>query len=179
MNCPICSTPLRSDTHEGVPHLSCRQHGRWFEYDALRTVVVVPEIDRPDTEEAMALSQHGPVDMSVIADAQHERACPHCGQPMTKLNYAYQSGVVVDACADHGIWLDTGEMHHLEAWYEGTKKLPPEEAARWHERLGSVATDHADQTGRQLGQNSRFLGSVYTSVARWWHTRDDNTQAQR
>ncbi len=36
--------------------------------------------------------------------------CPVCGQFMARKNYAKRSGVIVDECPDHGLWLDDGEL---------------------------------------------------------------------
>jgi Zn-finger nucleic acid-binding protein len=41
------------------------------------------------------------------------RKCPSCGEPMLRRNFHESSGVVVDVCAAHGIWLDRGELASL------------------------------------------------------------------
>ncbi len=44
------------------------------------------------------------------------RNCPVCELPMRRFNFAKRSGVIVDQCANHGIWLDNGELIHLLEW---------------------------------------------------------------
>ena len=44
------------------------------------------------------------------------RKCPVCSQFMVFKNYAKLSGVIVDFCKGHGIWLDGGELKHLMEW---------------------------------------------------------------
>ena len=44
------------------------------------------------------------------------RKCPVCLAFMSRRSYAYKSGVIVDRCAEHGIWLDNGELAHLIEW---------------------------------------------------------------
>jgi len=41
------------------------------------------------------------------------RKCPSCGEPMLRRNFHGSSGVVVDVCGPHGIWLDRGELATL------------------------------------------------------------------
>lgn len=43
-------------------------------------------------------------------------SCPDCGQLMNRKNYGSRSGVIVDECRNHGIWLDSGELLELFKW---------------------------------------------------------------
>jgi len=42
--------------------------------------------------------------------------CPECHEFMRRTNFAKKSGVIVDICRAHGIWLDSGEVTHLMEW---------------------------------------------------------------
>jgi Zn-finger nucleic acid-binding protein len=42
--------------------------------------------------------------------------CPVCATVMSRVNYGTRSGVIVDRCPDHGIWLDGGELRQLFEW---------------------------------------------------------------
>ncbi len=44
--------------------------------------------------------------------------CPDCQKRMNRKNFGERSGVVVDVCKDHGIWLDTGELPRVLAFVE-------------------------------------------------------------
>jgi len=44
------------------------------------------------------------------------RKCPICATTMRRLNYRAVSGVVIDRCSQHGIWLDGGELQQLFEW---------------------------------------------------------------
>ena len=44
------------------------------------------------------------------------RKCPVCDQIMQRINYRSVSGVIVDRCLRHGIWLDGGELKQLFEW---------------------------------------------------------------
>lgn len=42
--------------------------------------------------------------------------CPVCKDLMNRVNYGKKSGVVVNKCSLHGIWLDRGFLNHLIGW---------------------------------------------------------------
>ncbi len=42
--------------------------------------------------------------------------CPVCEQLMHRVNFGAKSGVIVDRCKEHGIWLDGGELRQLLEW---------------------------------------------------------------
>jgi len=42
--------------------------------------------------------------------------CPDCQEFMKRTVYGYRSGVVIDQCKQHGIWLDSGEITQLLEW---------------------------------------------------------------
>lgn len=44
------------------------------------------------------------------------RMCPICDNMMQRINYRAVSGVVVDRCLRHGVWLDGGELRQLFEW---------------------------------------------------------------
>lgn len=42
--------------------------------------------------------------------------CPECRRLMDRVNFGKRSGVVIDKCLFHGIWLESGELTHLLEW---------------------------------------------------------------
>lgn len=40
-------------------------------------------------------------------------ACPRCGEIMARRNFGRTSGILVDTCKKHGIWLDRGELRRV------------------------------------------------------------------
>ncbi|MGR8929184.1 MAG: TFIIB-type zinc ribbon-containing protein [Gammaproteobacteria bacterium] len=42
--------------------------------------------------------------------------CPVCRNMMNRVVFGHRSGVVVDRCRAHGVWLDGGEISHLLEW---------------------------------------------------------------
>jgi len=44
------------------------------------------------------------------------RKCPECSNIMQRKNYMNRSGVIMDVCAEHGLWLDAGELKQIQEW---------------------------------------------------------------
>jgi len=44
------------------------------------------------------------------------RPCPVCGRLMNRRNYGQHSGVIIDACAEHGAWFDRDELAEILEW---------------------------------------------------------------
>lgn len=74
--------------------------------------------------------------------------CPVCARLMNRVNFGAKSGVVVDRCKEHGVWLDGGELRHLFEWMKAGGKLLEQErqeeqrkieAAREKERRSQAA----------------------------------------
>lgn len=56
--------------------------------------------------------------------------CPVCRNFMRRINYGHHSGVVIDRCNTHGIWLDNGEITHLMEWKKAGGLLLHEQTTR-------------------------------------------------
>lgn len=142
--CPVCSTPLQPWSHEHVHLDRCpRGCGVWLDAGELREVVMSELDDRPETEEIAARRAAAAGVAEVVRDAQRAaRSCPVCGAAMAVREYP-GSGVALDECSDHGIWLDEGELERIEAYGEAMRAQASEGAAADAERsarsgLGAV-----------------------------------------
>ncbi|MCK4843174.1 MAG: zf-TFIIB domain-containing protein [Methylococcales bacterium] len=49
--------------------------------------------------------------------------CPICQQLMSRVNFGHRSGVIIDRCRNHGIWVDSGELTHLMEWKKAGGEL--------------------------------------------------------
>jgi len=117
--CPDCEVQLqtvRVDTGAGLFAIErCeRCYGLFFDVGEVQAFL-----------EASVLPAFS-VNLREIATINEERAsfnrpiryikCPECGVLMNRVNYGSMSGVVVDQCKEHGMWLDNGELVHLMEW---------------------------------------------------------------
>lgn len=88
------------------------------------------------------------------------RKCPVCQELMHRINFGALSGVIVDQCKTHGVWLDSGELKRLLDWkkaggqllHEHVRQRKEEEKQR-QERLRAYR-----ETG-SLGTTDGFLSS--------------------
>jgi len=53
--------------------------------------------------------------------------CPVCSKLMNRVNFGVRSGVIIDRCKAHGVWLDGGELRHLMEWMKMGGKLLDQE----------------------------------------------------
>lgn len=130
MICPTCRTGLVEHVHEGMRMDACPQcRGQFVAHTALATVLRDQDVPRPD-EEQQAAREAASLRHSGNADPSAARACPVCNITLRRYVFGLASGVVVDGCAEHGVWLDAGELEQLEAWAEATNFGMGESAAR-------------------------------------------------
>ena len=124
--CPDCAIQLqtiRVDTGAGLFAIErCeRCYGLFFD------VGEIPAFLEASVSPAFS------VNLREIAAINEERAstrrpvryinCPECGVMMNRVNYGSMSGVVVDQCKGHGVWLDNGELVHLMEWKKAGGQL--------------------------------------------------------
>ncbi len=111
-DCPRCRVPMRRATLRGnlvqvCP--SCR--GLWLdleEFDFLsseRDVYSDPSVPRKFEKPPYQPEREG----SYLP-------CPICGDLMNRRNFKRVSGIVIDVCGRHGVWLDAGELARIRSF---------------------------------------------------------------
>jgi len=55
--------------------------------------------------------------------------CPVCQSYMQRNAYGHRSGVIIDRCQKHGIWLDSGEITQLLEWKKAGGQILHEKVA--------------------------------------------------
>lgn len=116
--CPACNLRLQTIALDLQPPLEierCRQcFGLFFdpgEVEALLDSTVSPVFE---------------INSELLGNINNDRypknkpvkyqKCPVCRNLMNRVVFAHRSGVVIDQCKLHGIWLDGGEITHLLEW---------------------------------------------------------------
>lgn len=116
--CPRCAIPLRTiDLKVEGKFLieRCDQClGLFFdpgELEALlqATVTNVYTINRKQIDSLNAAKRTSEYGIAYVK-------CPVCATVMSRVNFGTRSGVIVDRCPDHGVWLDGGELRQLFEW---------------------------------------------------------------
>lgn len=108
--CPRCREPLQGLRLGATAARECHAcGGLWLDPDTLQRLA--------DGREA-----HAGVISALAARAASASAtpdtvtyipCPDCAKLMNRVNFARASGVIVDVCRTHGVWLDRGELQHV------------------------------------------------------------------
>lgn len=86
------------------------------------------------------------------------RKCPVCRDFMARRNFGHLSGVVVDRCNQHGVWLDQGELIHLLEWKKAGGQILHEKResrrqateARQSGRAGATISSSSSRSGSRL-----------------------------
>lgn len=69
--------------------------------------------------------------------------CPVCSGHMRRTNFANRSGVIIDSCREHGVWLDGGELNQLMEWKKSGGEMLHEQLQRKSENKASSNYSHA------------------------------------
>lgn len=121
--CPVCEQVLSQSVHESVQIDQCALgHGIWLDLGELREVVASEQEARSEGERVSAYEQAVKQNVKDIVSesASGPRSCPVCRRAMKLTEYA-NSGIPIDECNEHGVWLDAGELERIEAYAEGMR----------------------------------------------------------
>lgn len=100
------------------------------------------------------------------------RKCPICQNFMQRSNYGHRSGVVIDRCHKHGIWLDSGELTHLMEWKKAggqklDERLKSQSKAKQKTKRLSTPVDKSNYNTVSHNTNSFDLGDdLVDSISR-------------
>jgi Zn-finger nucleic acid-binding protein len=129
-NCPICHVPLHTiNVGEKVPFLierceSC--YGIFFDLHELEEMIEqsVKGSRNVDLMKLAKITEH-PRHIDILV----YRRCPVCNKMMQRKNFWQRSGVITDVCAEHGVWLDSGELRQILEWVKtgGIERIRQEE----------------------------------------------------
>lgn len=105
--------------------------------------------------------------------------CPVCGALMNRRNYGTRSGIIVDTCKAHGVWLDGGELGQLLKWVKAGGGVHDRDADRERERLQQrterqkryIAAAHEPRTdvGQQQGGKLADIEGAIGALLRMMH----------
>ncbi len=106
--------------------------------------------------------------------------CPVCDKYMNRVNFGARSGVIIDKCKDHGIWLDGGELKQIMEWtkaggklFDNEKKNEAKKIADFKEKQmrRDIAIEQA-KTDQRGGYNFNSGHGGYTSGTQIFGTDD-------
>lgn len=122
--CPHCVTPLDVIEFDTTPAMQIERcttcFGMFFNPGELEFLL---------DAQTNPLVWLDPVQLNQIAaDFGHShdvvyRKCPMCSERMSPLNFGGHSGVILDRCGTHGLWLEGSELRRLTEWWRAGGKL--------------------------------------------------------
>lgn len=150
-SCPVCSIPLKT--------IDLGVNGKFFierceeclglffdpgELEALleHSVTNVFEINR---SRLATFSLSPPANGRVATYVK----CPVCATMMNRINFGTRSGVVLDRCKEHGVWLDAGELRQLYEWTKAGGRLLDKE--RQEQKKAEALLDEKMRQSRAMG----------------------------
>ncbi|MBL8963955.1 MAG: zf-TFIIB domain-containing protein [Phycisphaeraceae bacterium] len=159
MNCPCCTHTLRTIEYEGVEIETCDGCGGEFvSGEEIGHIVRVRE-QRFGPSDRAGVAGLGPVFGIADTDATTRFICPRCAKPMNPINYAGDTGVVVDRCPScEGLWLENSELEKIQVLLE-----------RWQDeapgRIAGIAGELDRSRSEALaGVSQAFRGSRFSFV---------------
>jgi Zn-finger nucleic acid-binding protein len=163
-SCPECTAPLRVLELATQPVLRIERcaggHGLFFNPGELEAILEAPTPFLPGNESEA--SGRCSEDADTGRDVMY-RPCPVCRERMGRLNFGRRSGVVLDRCPLHGVWVTGRQLGQLADWWRAGGRIgyldPEVERARRLEALRS-------QVSRS--RISQVTGSSWTASDTWW-----------
>jgi len=106
-SCPRCHVAL-TDVHVAkTPLEECtRCGGLWIDVSSFEFICSNAEA----RQAATGLLVPSPADLD--PNVRYLK-CPQCENLMNRMNYAGRSGIVINICRAHGVWLDRNEMRQI------------------------------------------------------------------
>lgn len=150
--CPRCEGELKSILVAGTPLEQCSGcGGLWVGADVFDRICS----DREAQSATLGINLPPPV---LLEQGVRYLKCPRCSTIMSRLNYARYSGVVMDVCRPHGVWLDRDELRRIIEFIRAggldrARQAEKEEIKRERSQLESL---------RNLGVGHEGLSSAWS-----------------
>ena len=127
LNCPECNTEfdnINIGINQRLIIHSCHKcDGVFIVEDILEKLIEKHTIPKDEIDlQVLRFVQNNP--RHKPEKVTKYRSCPICSKMMQRTNYRAISGVIIDRCLRHGIWLDGGELRQIFEWKKagGTEK---------------------------------------------------------
>ena len=120
MLCPRCQLTLRPQDYEGQDVRFCDAcWGYWMRREQLDAIVEDRTFQfSPRERKVVEREAHDSANQNWFDHESEIIACPECGESMNKAKYAQNCPIEIDECAEHGVWLDPGEVKELQVLLE-------------------------------------------------------------
>jgi Zn-finger nucleic acid-binding protein len=121
--------------------------GVWLDQGELETIL---ETSRKGNTPNSEISSGVQLNAGISNDAKKDKIpCPFCSKTLNVVNFAYDSGVIINRCPDHGIWLDSGELKRIEDNRAFWRAESAKRESEWKQHLNPSSSTSA-QTNQTL-----------------------------
>lgn len=161
MKCPRCAGTLKKTHYEDIEVDQCPScHGIWLDRGELQPILTNEET--VFSEALKAASVAGQTFGMPEAEKLSVEPCPKCSKPMAPMSFSANSGVIIDSCAEHGIWLDAQELEKIQAVHEHweAKRMSPAFKANLSVMLGKESAEAEDAAKRREETIKNAMGPV-------------------
>lgn len=90
--------------------------------------------------------------------------CPVCQNLMNRKSYGSRSGVIIDSCRDHGVWLDGGELRQLFEWAKAGGQIHQKTVSEERERIAAATEGWKGESFAMLEAQFRPSGPSSTDM---------------
>lgn len=139
--CPHCKLSLEIQLHDGDEYDFCRQcGGLWLDKSEFQKATRPSDVYRKEELQGEFLRQP-------VREPTEYIPCVRCGKLMNRKNFRRISGVIIDECGRHGVWLDAGELEKIRHFIAdgGLDRSQDREIEQTRTELRDLATK-VDQT---------------------------------
>lgn len=111
--CPRCAGRVRARAVGDLSLIECAHcAGLWLEPGSLEAICEASE-KKTLVQQFLASQVASTTADTTSLPGPMYLPCMRCGQRMHRRNFGGTSGVVIDTCKDHGLWLDRGELERI------------------------------------------------------------------
>jgi len=153
MPCPHCETALDVIEFETDPPVTIERcttcYGMFFNPGELEYLL------EQNTNPFVWLDFNGMEQIAADFGNEREivyRKCPLCAERMHHINFGGRSGVILDQCGKHGVWVEGGELRRLMEWWRaGGKHVHQAHEAERARRIFGELDESQREAMRQAG----------------------------
>jgi Zn-finger nucleic acid-binding protein len=134
--CPRCKTKLKVFEIEGGDQAQVCENcnGLWLDAENFKRTTNPQRVPKKFFDSKTHWHQPSETPFQYLS-------CPRCGRYMNRENYSRISGIIIDHCRDHGVWLDAGELDRIRLFIAsgGMEKFQDKRLDMIEEKLQSLA----------------------------------------
>ncbi|MBI4697478.1 MAG: zf-TFIIB domain-containing protein [Nitrospirae bacterium] len=135
--CPRCRTPLHTETGHGEKYEICQScGGMWLDRSDFHCATTEYNVFKNDDFK-------NEYKREPMKDPVEYIPCVRCSKLMIRKNFRHISGVMIDVCGRHGVWLDKGELQRIRHFIAdgGLQSAQDKEIENNRVKIEEVASD--------------------------------------